>query len=63
MPDVKKQHEKSKFIFDSKNFELLWGKTPTKDGQLWKGEDHRGEKMEFAGNTDGDPTAYWGWSD
>ena len=54
--------KKSKFVFDAKRMELVAGKLPTKDGQLWKGETTEGGKMEFAGNSDGDPTPYWGWS-
>ena len=54
--------KESKFVFDAKRMELVAGKLPTKDGQLWKGETTEGEKMEFAGNSDGDPTPYWEWS-
>ena len=58
------KYKESKFLFNSETFELLEGKFPTKDGQLWKGEDHNGDKMEFAGNSrePNNPTAYWGWS-
>lgn len=55
-------HQQSKFVFDSHSMTLVEGKLPTKDGQLWKGENHDGEKMEMAGNSGGDPTPYWGWS-
>jgi hypothetical protein len=60
-------HSKSKFVVDVSEFGvfvILEGKLPTKDGQLWKGETHTGEKMEFAGNTrEPDfPTPYWDWS-
>ena len=55
-------HKQSKFVLDTRIWEVTEGKAPTKDGQLWKGEDEKGNKMEFAGNTDGSPTAYWGWS-
>ena len=55
------KHKESKFIFDSTKMQLIWGKLPTKDGQLWSGESHLGEKMQFAGNNEGDPTPYWGW--
>lgn len=55
------KYKESKFVFDNLKMELIWGKLPTKDGQLWSGENHLGEKMQFAGNSDGDPTPYWGW--
>ena len=57
------QHKGSKFMFDSTTFTLLWGKLPTKEGQLWNGETHKGEKMQFAGNKydPSQPTPYWGW--
>ena len=59
------KHKQSKFVmrYDKSGFfEIIEGKPPTKDGQLWKGETDTGEKMELAGNSKGDPTAYWGWS-
>jgi len=61
------KHAKSKFVLRYNNapafYELIEGSLPTKDGQLWKGEMEDGEKMEAAGNSDGDwPTLYWGWS-
>ena len=59
--EIKPVHKGSKFVFNSYTFELIYGKLPTKDGQLWNGEDHRRQKMQFAGNTGGDPTPYWGW--
>ena len=55
------KHKESKFIFDVSKMQLIWGKLPTKDGQLWNGESHLGEKMQFAGNSGEDPTPYWGW--
>lgn len=57
-----KKYEQSRFVFNSDTMEITEGKAPTKQGQLWKGEDHRGEKMELAGTNDGNPVAYWGWS-
>lgn len=54
-------NKNSKFILNTKTMQLLWGKLPTYSGQLWDGENHKGEKMQFAGNDDGDPTPYWGW--
>ena len=60
------KYPQSKFVlhYDKSGFfEVVEGKIPTKDGQLWKGETTDGEKMEFAGNSHGDwPTPYWGWS-
>ena len=57
------KYKQSKFILDAQTLELVWGKTPTKDGQLWNGETTTGEKMQFAGNSDNPdrPTPYWGW--
>ena len=64
---IKPTHKQSKFIVSMPSFGefvLLYGKLPKKDGQLWKGETDKGEKMEFAGNSDDPewPTPYWGWS-
>lgn len=60
------KHKQSKFVYaynkKGNYFEIIEGKAPTKDGQLWKGESETGEKMELAGNTNGDPIPYWGWS-
>ena len=56
--EIKPVHKGSKFVLNSDTFALIYGKLPTKDGQLWNGEDHNGEKMQFAGNSDGDPTPY-----
>ena len=60
------KHKQSKFVmrYDKRGsfFEIIEGKAPTKDGQLWKGETEDGEKIELAGNTNGRPTAYVGWS-
>lgn len=55
------KYKQSKFIFDLKTFEVVWGKVPQKKGQLWKGETTCGSKMEFAGSDYG-PVAYDGWS-
>lgn len=61
------KHSKSKFVWDSHNMELIEGKLPTKDGQLWKGENQHGVKMEMAhcdtGPNDCPYVPYWGWSD
>lgn len=61
---MKTEHPESKFVFDPKTMSVVWGKAPTKDGQLWKGETMTGDKMELAGNSEDpeSPTAYWGWS-
>jgi hypothetical protein len=60
------QHEKSKFVWDSHVMTLIEGNLPTKDGQLFKGENQAGVKMEMAhcecGN-DSPHVPYWGWSD
>lgn len=60
-PEMKPMHPQSLFIFDAFKMEVVWGKAPTKDGQLWCGEDTHGKKMQLAGVTGEDPVAYWGW--
>lgn len=59
-------NNKSKFIWDSYNMKLIEGKLPTKDGQLFKGENQEGNKMEMAhcytGPNDSPYVPYWGWS-
>lgn len=61
------KHKKSKYVWDSHNMVLISGKLPTRDGQLWKGENQDGEKMEMAhcytGPNDDPHVPYWGWSD
>jgi len=57
--------KKSKFIWDASNMELVEGKLPTKENQLFKGVDTKGNKMEIVYNwfgADMSPyTCYWGW--
>ncbi len=63
---VTPQHKKSKFVVDMSVygiFQVVFGKLPKKDGQLWNGETTKGEKMQMCGNTDEPdcPIPYWGW--
>lgn len=60
------KHKQSKFVIRYDNsgyFELIEGKLPNTDGQLWKGEMDTDEKIECAGSTHNKwPTMYHGWS-
>ena len=64
---TKFKNKKSKFIWDSHHMKLIAGRLPTRDGQLWKGENQEGMKMEMAhcytGPHDNPYVPYWGWSD
>lgn len=56
---------KPKFVWDARKMELVEGKGPTRDGQLVKGVDLKGNPMELVGFKDeGDLklVCYWGWS-